>query len=258
MAENKKSFVLYADMIHTVKKMPKAKQAHLFLTILEYVNDLDPEVDDLIVSLVWEPIKQQLKRDLKKYEDYKAKQAENGKLGGRPKKIEKPKRTQKTQAFISETQKSLNDNVTVNVNDTVIVTDNVNEKEISEYGDKSPHTHTEDEKVFFKKFNAYILKNAPRVAQMKQPFTIDEFLRLKMEFSNESISNILSAMQNRADLIKKYVSANLTLRNWIKNERTDTLNNSNGKSNTAADLQAEETARILAQRTAGKSTATSN
>ncbi len=67
MAENKNSFILYGDMIHTVRKMPKGKQADLFMTILRYVNDENPVVEDLIVSLVWEPIKQQLKRDLVKY-----------------------------------------------------------------------------------------------------------------------------------------------------------------------------------------------
>ena len=56
MAENKKSFVLYADLIHTVKKMPKEKAGELFLTILSYVNDEQPVVDDMLVDLVFEPI----------------------------------------------------------------------------------------------------------------------------------------------------------------------------------------------------------
>ncbi len=55
MAENKKSFVLYKDIIHTVKKMPKEKQADLFVTILEYVNDENPSIDDILVDLVFEP-----------------------------------------------------------------------------------------------------------------------------------------------------------------------------------------------------------
>ena len=46
MAEDKKSFLLYADLIHTVKKLPKEKIGDLFLTILEYVNDTNPIVDD--------------------------------------------------------------------------------------------------------------------------------------------------------------------------------------------------------------------
>lgn len=68
MAENKKSFLLYCDLIHTIKKMPKDKAGELFLHILEYVNDENPKSEDLIINLTFEPIKQQLKRDLIKYE----------------------------------------------------------------------------------------------------------------------------------------------------------------------------------------------
>lgn len=117
MAENKKSFVLYADLLHTVQKLPDDKAGVLLKTILEYVNDLNPEVDDILVDLVFEPIKHQLKRDLKRYENFKIKQSENGKLGGRPKKEENPKNPSLSEKN-HETQKSLN--VTVNVNDNVI------------------------------------------------------------------------------------------------------------------------------------------
>jgi len=78
MAENKKSFVLYADLLHTVQKLPDEKAGVLLKTILEYVNDLNPEVNDLLVDLVFEPIKQQLKRDLKKYKSFSEKQSLNG------------------------------------------------------------------------------------------------------------------------------------------------------------------------------------
>ena len=115
MADNKKSFVLYTDIIHTVKKLPKEKAGELFLTILQYVNDENPIVEDLIVDLAFEPIKQQLKRDLVKYEERADRSRNNGQKGGRPKKtqqvIEKP---EKTQQVISKPKKPDNDNVNVN------------------------------------------------------------------------------------------------------------------------------------------------
>lgn len=77
MAEDKNGFVLYKDLIHTVRKMPRDKQAELFMHILEYVNDLDPQTDDLLIELTFEPIKQSLKRDLRKYEKTKEKNREN-------------------------------------------------------------------------------------------------------------------------------------------------------------------------------------
>lgn len=77
MPEDKNGFVLYKDLIHTVKKMPKDKQAELFMHILEYVNDLNPQTDDLLIELTFEPIKQSLKRDLRKYQKTKEKNREN-------------------------------------------------------------------------------------------------------------------------------------------------------------------------------------
>lgn len=53
MAEEKTSFILYADLLHTVKKMPDDKAGVLLKTILEYVNDLNPKVEDLLVDLVF-------------------------------------------------------------------------------------------------------------------------------------------------------------------------------------------------------------
>ena len=67
MAENKKSFLLYCDLIHTVEKMPIEKAGELFMHILKYVNDTNPITNDLIIQLTFEPIKQALKRDLDKW-----------------------------------------------------------------------------------------------------------------------------------------------------------------------------------------------
>lgn len=81
MAEDKKSFLLYTDLIHTVNKMPSEKAGELFKHILSYVNDLNPETDDLIIQLTFEPIKQQLKRDLLKYKESIIDKSNAGKLG---------------------------------------------------------------------------------------------------------------------------------------------------------------------------------
>lgn len=77
MAEDKNGFLLYKDLIHSVKKLPKEKAGELFMHILQYVNDENPETDDLLIELAFEPVKQALKRDLKKYEQTKEKNREN-------------------------------------------------------------------------------------------------------------------------------------------------------------------------------------
>jgi hypothetical protein len=119
MAEGKKSFVLYSDIIHTVRKLPNNKAGELFKLILSYVNDENPTTKDLAVDLVFEPIKQQLKRDLKQWEETREKRSEAGKLGGRPKKQEEAKEANAFSEKQTEAKKAVNGNVIVNVNDTV-------------------------------------------------------------------------------------------------------------------------------------------
>lgn len=90
MAEGKKSFLLYCDLIHTVKKLPDEKAGQLLKHILSYVNDENPETDDLLIEIAFEPIKHQLKRDLEKWEDKKDGFSDAGKESGKARKLLKP------------------------------------------------------------------------------------------------------------------------------------------------------------------------
>jgi len=135
MAKNKKSFILYCDQQGVFNKLPDDIAGKLIKHIFAYVNDENPPCDDLLLSIAFEPIKTQLKRDLVKYVDYIEKQSVNGSKGGRPKKANE---TQKTQAFFEEPKKA--DNVIVIVND--------NENEISKKGFVKPTI--EDVKTYMK------------------------------------------------------------------------------------------------------------
>lgn len=93
MAENKRSFLLYTDVHFTVKKLSDEQAGQLFKHILSYVNDENPVTENVILELVFEPIKQNLKRDLKRYEAICLRNKDNGSKGGRPKaKIKKPRK----------------------------------------------------------------------------------------------------------------------------------------------------------------------
>lgn len=115
MAENKKSFILYTDQSGVFNQLPDEIAGKLIKHIFAYVNDENPISDDLIINIAFEPIKQSLKRDLKRYEQYVEKQSVNGAKGGRPKK---PSETQITQPFFEKPKKadSVSDSVSVNDN----------------------------------------------------------------------------------------------------------------------------------------------
>ncbi len=116
MADGKKGFVLYADLIHTVSKLPDDKAGQLLKHILSYVNDENPETDDIIISIAFEPIKQQLKRDLKKYEEKKIQWSEAGKASAEARKQLKERQRSSTVVGNRSTDLTVNDNVSVKVN----------------------------------------------------------------------------------------------------------------------------------------------
>lgn len=91
-------------------------------------------------------------------------------------------------------------------------------KKEKEEGADAP-THSPDEENLFNAFSCWIDKYAPKVNQMKEPLTINQYLKLRTDFPGESgralIQDVISAMHNKKDLLRKYESANLTLRSWI-------------------------------------------
>lgn len=81
MAENKNSFILYCDLIHTITHLTDEQAGKVFKHLLEYVNDKNPTTDDVVTKVAFEPIRQSLKRDLKKYEETRVGKSNAGILG---------------------------------------------------------------------------------------------------------------------------------------------------------------------------------
>lgn len=122
MAEEKKSVLLYCDLIHTVEKLDDQTAGKLFKHYLRYINDENPETDNTIVDIVFEPIKQNLKRDLKKWEQIKVKRSLAGQASAK-------KRKQNQQVLTSvENDQQTPTNSTVTVNGNVKVKENVKVK----------------------------------------------------------------------------------------------------------------------------------
>ena len=115
MAKEKKSFVLYSDQKELIEALTDEQAGRLIKHILKYVNDENPTLEDPLLKIAFMPIKQQLKRDLEKWE----KQREQRSLAGK-------KSAESRQRALT----SVNENVrkaTVNVNDNVNVSVNVND-----------------------------------------------------------------------------------------------------------------------------------
>ena len=88
----KKSFLLYCDLKHTIDKLPDETAGKLLKLILDYANGDFNEPTDLLLQVVFEPIKQSLIRDLEKYDAKVIRNRENGSKGGRPSKEDNPQK----------------------------------------------------------------------------------------------------------------------------------------------------------------------
>lgn len=124
MAENKKGFVLYADQKASFEDLTNEEAGILIKHIFAYVNDEDPVLLDRLLQVAFNPIKQQLKRDLQKYEQVKEKRSKAGLLSA---EMKKQNATNSTSVKSVEplqqdvTNSTVKDNVNVNVKDNVNV-----------------------------------------------------------------------------------------------------------------------------------------
>ncbi len=209
MANKKKSFILYADLIHTVRKMPIDKAGELFLTILQYVNDENPVVEDIVVDLVFEPIKRQIERDKNKWEQTSERRSEAGKSGG----IKSGETRRKKYEANASSVKQSKTNEAVNVNDTVNVSESVKSNNstpnrILGLNYRLPYEDTNDEfkKLYDKPFydswlsiNAYLDENCTYLRNWDNQITIAEYKKIYVRISKKDIT-IIQVKQALSDL----------------------------------------------------------
>jgi len=147
MAENKKSFIFYTDWSATFNELPDDKAGQLIKYLLNYVNDEKPCTEDILIKAVFANIKNQLKRDLSKWEESTEKKSMNGRLGNLKRwnsdlhsKVINDSLTLEQAEAIAINRKASHPDRTVSqkvaniaVNDNVTVTVNDNVKEEIEY-----------------------------------------------------------------------------------------------------------------------------
>lgn len=126
MAQDKKSIIVYADWLPQFEQLSDEEAGKLIKHFFRYVNDLNPEPPDRLTQIAFEPLKQSLKRDLKKWEKVIEKRSQAGKASAEARKKAKEKDEQNSTNSThvesvqhNPTNSTVNDNgnVTVSVND---------------------------------------------------------------------------------------------------------------------------------------------
>lgn len=154
MAKDKNSFILYADQISVFEELTDDEAGRLIKHIFRYINDQDPECPDKLTKIAFEPIKQQLKRDLKDWEEKRQQRSEAGKKG-----------MEKRWAKGNEVQQDITTdntvipaitNITDNVNVNVTVNDNVTNTElVPEKPKPAPETVEQRKQKFAQKLEPW-------------------------------------------------------------------------------------------------------
>lgn len=187
MAKDKKSFILYVDQKDLFNKLPDEIAGKLIKHIYSYVSDENPKSDDLIVEIAFEPIKQQLKRDLKLFEEKRVKRSEAGLAGA-------TKRWKEMPNDANEWQKIANDSKRINgiakIADNVNVNDNVISKDI------------------YRSFAHLSITNSD-VEKLLEKYSINE------------IDEVLDSIENFKGN-KKYTSLYLTANKWLSKNKKST------------------------------------
>ncbi len=186
MAQDKKGFLMYADWQATVKHLSDEQAGQLLKHLLSYVNDENPVCDNPIINICFEPIKQQLKRDLDKWQESKGNKSKNGALGNLKRwnvdlynEVVTDKMSIEDAVNIAKSRKAIpsdrnlsqrvaniavNDNVNVSVN----VNDNVND--IKENNTTTSNEVEAEESFDFKKLKAWFnnLEGLPKVRSISE------------------------------------------------------------------------------------------
>ena len=186
MATDKKSFILYCDQKGVWDKLDNEQAGKLIKHIISYVNDDNPEEPDFITGLAFEPIKQHLKRDLKRWE---TQQDQRSKAGKKSAEVRKRNATSVNERSISST-----DNVNVNVTGNVNVTD----KEVRELTFREQVAqHTTFDAVMLDEFADYWTESNPKGKKLKFELqkTFDIARRLKKWSSNNFNTSKESTME---------------------------------------------------------------
>lgn len=151
MADNKKSFIAYVDWIDTFEALPDDKAGQLIKHIFAYVNDENPESNDVLINAVFANIKQQLKRDLRKWESISTQRSDIGKVGGIKSGEARRKQKEANEAIALKLKQNEHDNVNVTVNDNV--------KEDIKKANKSPDFIDELLNCFIQEHGSYEIMN---------------------------------------------------------------------------------------------------
>jgi hypothetical protein len=96
--------------------------------------------------------------------------------------------------------------------------ENIGNKEEDDLSGANAPVYSQGDQEMFKAFQGWIDVNAPKVAKMKEPITIGQYIKLRNKLTKDQVKDLLLKMHNYGPLLKNNDVAYLTIINWSKRD----------------------------------------
>lgn len=231
----KESMVFYASWLDAIKNLPREIQGEVLTAIIEYgLTGVTTESLKPIAKAMLALVKTQIDINNKRYE--------NSLKGGRKREKDKecganqsptkpePKSNQtETKVKPSGNQTETNpqpNNENENDNDKEIVSTNVEpikkganapKERAADAATHEPHEPSER----YSRFQQWLAKECPYIPKhFEKTISEREFEKLLETYSARQLCDVISEINNRGDLRKRYTDLYRTALNWLKRENT--------------------------------------
>lgn len=122
-----------------------------------------------------------------------------------------------------DTEKTRHGKIPTQDNNSTILNSSINkdnkEEKSTIVDEKNPPVQTELFNDEEKKFVTFMREKFPRIMKMQKPLTLEQAKKLKEEYGDDLLYQVMQDADNYRPLLQKYMSANLVIRKWCSRER---------------------------------------
>ena len=225
MSNTKNSFVFNLAWYEVLKDYPAEVRLEVYEAAIRYAASGTLSKLKPLSSMAFSFIKKEIDYNNERWEETVSKRSKAGMAGAEKRwqtvaNDSKNGKCHKSHDANSKNGKGISEiakmaKIAVNVNDNVNKEILSNESTKKDEVDKSPSSTPSH----YLNFMQWMETNAPNVySGCGRSFTEDEYTKIRAVTSKERLVDCVLAIENRKDLLKKYRSLYLTLRNWIKRD----------------------------------------